>query len=73
MKMKTYKGMTKMEMVKKIVAVMVAEFEEKNAKEGKKIYNTDERDLISHYMTYPMASKKYTAFSVVGMYEAYCG
>lgn len=71
--MKTYNGMTKMEMVKKIVAVMVSEFEEKNAKSGKKVYNTDARDLTSHYMTYPMTSKKYPAFSVVGMYEAYCG
>lgn len=62
----------KMEMVKKIVAVMVAEFEEKNAKVGKKVYNTDERDLISHYMTYPMTSKKYPAFSIIGVYEAYC-
>lgn len=41
--MKTYNGMTKMEMVKKIVAVMVAEFEEKNAKAGKKVYNAGAR------------------------------
>ena len=71
--MKTYKGMTKSEMVKKIVAVMVAEHEAKNEKAGKRIYSTDERDLASLYITYPITSKKYPAFSVVGMYEAYCG
>ena len=71
--MKTNKGMTKSEMVKKIVAVMVAEHTAKNEKSGKRIYNTDERDLTSLYITYPMTSKKYPAFSVVGMYEAYCG
>lgn len=71
--MKTYKGMTKSEMVAKIVEVMVAEFAEKNAKAGKRVYNTDVRDLTSLYITYPMISKKYPAFSVAGMYEAYCG
>ena len=71
--MKTYKGMTKGEMVKKIVAAMVAEHTAKNEKSGKRIYNTDERDLTSLYIAYPMTSKKYPAFSVVGMYEAYCG
>lgn len=71
--MKTYNGMTKCEMIKKIVAVMVAENTAKNEKAGKLIYNTDERDFASLYITYPMTSKKYPAFSVVGMYEAYCG
>lgn len=71
--MKTYKGMTKSEMVKKIVAVMVAEHTAKNEKSGNRIYNTDEIDLTFLYITYPMTSKKYPAFSVVGMYEAYCG
>ena len=70
--MKTYNGMTKGEMIKKIVAVMVAEHTAKNEKAGKRIYNTDERDLTSLYNTYPMTSKKHPAFSVVGMYEAYC-
>ena len=71
--MKTYNGITKMEMVKKIVEVVIAEHSAKNEKAGKHIYNTDARDLISLYITYPMTSKKYPAFSVVGMYEAYCG
>ncbi len=71
--MKTYKGMTKLEMVKKIVEVIIAENIAKNEKSKKQIYNTDARDLISFYTTYPMTSKKYPAFSVVGMYEAYCG
>lgn len=71
--MKTYKCVTKGEMIKKIVAVMVAEHTAKNEKAGKRICNTDERDLTSLYITYPMVSKKCPAFSVAGMYEAYCG
>ena len=71
--MKTYKGMTKTEIIAKIVAAQIVEFTKKNNEKGKYIFNTDARDLTALYTTYPMTSKKYPAFSLAGIYDEYCG
>lgn len=71
--MKSYKGMNKTELIKRIVEAQIEEFARKNSETGKNIYNTDVQDLIALYRTYPMTSKKYPVFSLVGIYEAYCG
>ena len=55
--MKTYKGMTRGELMKKVIDARVEQCRKQNFK---------------LYKTYPMESKKYPWFSLVHEYELYC-
>jgi hypothetical protein len=73
--MKTYKGMTRSEMTEKIIDVRTADCKKNNEKkfsDGLPRMN-ENRDFWKKYLsTLPMTSKKYPAFSIVGLYEAHC-
>jgi len=73
--MKTYKGMTRSEMTEKIIDVRTADCKKSNEKkfsDGLPRMN-ENRDFWKKYLsTLPMTSKKYPAFSIVGLYEAHC-
>lgn len=71
--MKTYKGMTRGQMIAKIAEVKVAECKAKNEKkfgDGLPRMNENFNYWVKFLDTYPMESKKYPAFSLIGEYEA---
>ena len=73
--MKTYKGMTKTQLINKIVEAQVAECKANNDKkfsDGLPRMNENREFWRKYLDTLPLISKKYPAFSLAGMYESYC-
>lgn len=73
--MKTYKGMTRNEMTEQIINIRTADCKRSNEKkysDGLPRVNENRTYWKKYLSTLPMTSKKYPAFSIVGMYEAYC-
>ena len=74
--MKTYKGMTRGELVKKVIDARVEQCRKQNFK---KFGNNDlprknenPNEWYKLYKTYPMESKKYPWISLIHEYELYC-
>ena len=71
--MKTYKGMTRSQIIKKIVEAQVADCKARNNnKFGDNLPRVNENleKWEKFYSTYPMTSKKYPAFSLAGVYDS---
>ena len=71
--MKTYKGMTRKQMIEKIANAKVEECKERNKKkfdDGLPRMNENFSYWVKFLETYPMESKKYPAFSLIGEYKA---
>ena len=72
--MKTYKGMTRSQITEKIIDARIAECKTNNEKkfsDGLPRMNENREFWGKYLSTLPLVSKKYPAFSLVGMYEAY--
>ena len=72
--MKTYKGMTRKELIEKIVEAQIADCKARNNKKfGDNLprMNENKEKWEKFYSTYPMTSKKYPAFSLVGVYDSF--
>ena len=71
---KTYKGMTKPELIEKIVTARVEECKKDNEKryhDGIPRTSEDPEVWRNHYKSYPVFSKKYPAFSLSAEYDRY--
>ena len=71
--MKTYKGMTRNQMVEKIAAAKVEECKARNEQkfvDGLPRMNENFSYWVKFLETYPMESKKYPEFSLIGEYKA---
>lgn len=75
--MKTYKGMTKQELIEKIVEARVEQCKKQNLKKfGNNNFarkNEDSNKWRRLYRSYPMASKVTSMFSLVSEYERFYG
>ena len=71
--MKTYRGMTRNQMIEKIATAKVEECKTRNEKkfgDGLPRMNENFSYWVKFLETYPMESKKYPAFSLIGEYKA---
>ncbi len=74
--MKTYKGMTRSQLISKIVDAQVAECKARNNKKfGDNLprVNENREKWEKLYATYPMTSKKYSTFSLAAVYDSFYG
>lgn len=73
--MKTYHGMTRRELTEKIIDVRIADcktYNEQKYSDGLPRMNENREFWKKHLSAYPMTSKKYPEFSIVGLYDRIC-
>lgn len=74
---KTYKGFTRTELIDMIAAARSIQCKQQNfEKFGNNDYKRRNESILNWknlYKTYPMTSKKYPEFSLVSLYERFCG
>lgn len=72
--MKTYNGITRIQLIEKIASAKATECKARNKKkfgDGLPRENENFNYWVKFFENYPMESKKYPAFSLIGEYNAF--